>query len=61
MFILSAKVFIALPIKCQRQSFLQEVQGKVQFLLTFQLIQTLSLFCHVFLTFVLTITRFRGI
>ena len=57
MFILS-KVFIALPINCQRQSFLQEVQGKVQFLLTFQLIQTLSLFCHVFLTFVLTITRF---
>jgi len=48
MFILSAKVFIALPIKCQRQSFLQEVQGKVQFRLTFQLIQTLSLFCHVF-------------
>ena len=60
MFILS-KVFIALPINCQRQSFLQEVQGKVQFLLTFQLIQTLSLFCHVFLTFVLTITRFRCI
>lgn len=61
MSILSAKVFIALPIKCQRQSFFQEVQGKVQFLLTFQLIQTLSLFCHVFLTFVLTIARFRSI